>query len=159
MYEKVFEQAAESFFKPIGEIMALNVEAFDSLRAKNTDLMSEVVNESIEYAKGLVKPNMDLEAFVQGQQSFYEGLRAKLSDNVQYNYDLLADMQGKVNELWAGAWDAGKEVSASAVAEVVKPKAESASKKATAPAKKAAAKAAPRADKATTSTPGKSAEG
>lgn len=150
MYEKVFEQAAESFFKPISEILALNVEAFDNLRAKNTDLVSEVVNESIEYAKGLAKPNMDLDAFVQGQQTFYEGLRSKLTDNAQYNYDLLSDMQGKVTELWSGTWDAQKGAASAVVAEAVKPKADSSPKKAAAAATKAPAaasakKAAPKA--------------
>lgn len=131
MYEKVFEQAG-SFFKPMSDIFQLNAETLDTLRVKQTDLVQEVVADSIEYAKGVSKPNLDVDTFVEAQQAYWEGLRSKITSNAQDSYDLISDAQGKVGELIQGAW----EVAPAAVASKV----EAAPKK-----KPAAKKAAPKA--------------
>lgn len=137
MYEKVFEQA-ESFFKPMTEIFELNAEALDNLRVKQADLVNEVLVDSIEYARGLSKPNIDIDSFVETQQAYWEGLRSKLTTNAQDSYELISDVQGKVGELLQGAFDT-QELAALTPA---KPKAPAKKKPA---AKKAAPKAAPKA--------------
>jgi len=106
MYQKVFEQAAESFLKPMTEIFELNAEALDTLRVRQADLVNEVVADSIEYAKGMSKPNIDIDTFVETQQVYWEGLRSKITTNAQGSYELISDMQGKVGELLQGAFEA-----------------------------------------------------
>ncbi len=134
MYDKVFDQAG-SFFKPMTDIFQLNAETLDTLRVKQTDLVQEVVADSIEYAKGVSKPNLDIDTFVGAQQAYWEGLRNKLTTSAQDSYDLISDAQGKVGELLQGAM----EVTVSAAAA---PKVEAAP----APKKKPAVKkAAPKA--------------
>eukprot|EP01026_Neomeris_dumetosa_P035281 TRINITY_DN28237_c0_g1_i1.p1 TRINITY_DN28237_c0_g1~~TRINITY_DN28237_c0_g1_i1.p1 ORF type:complete len:141 (-),score=12.96 TRINITY_DN28237_c0_g1_i1:62-484(-) len=104
MYDKVIEQA-ESFLKPMNEIFELNAETLDALRVKQTDLVNEVLSDSIEYAKSFSKPNLDMDSFVETQQSYWEGLRSKLTNNAQDSFDMISDAQGKVSELLTVAWE------------------------------------------------------
>ncbi|MFL0810668.1 MAG: phasin family protein [Agarilytica sp.] len=108
MYDKVFEQAG-SFFKPMTAIMELNAEAFDTLRTKQTDLLNEVVSDSIEYAKGFSKPNMDVDTLIETQQIYWEGIREKLTTSAQDSYEVISETQGKVGDLITGAFDGAVE--------------------------------------------------
>lgn len=105
MYDKMFEQA-ESFMKPMSDIMALNAEAFDAIREKQTSFVSEVLSDSIEYAQGIATPGMDIDSYVEKHQSYWEGLRSKMTDNAQDNLDYLSDVQEKVSGLMQSAMDA-----------------------------------------------------
>ena len=143
MYGKFFEQA-DSFFKPINELMALNVKALDAMREKQTDPVNEVMADSIEYAKDLAKPDIDVDAFVAKQQTYWEGLRTKISSNAQDNYDLISDVQGKMGDLLQDAWGATASAWDVAVTETAVTETETKAKpaKKKAPVKKAAPKAA-----------------
>lgn len=98
MYDKVFEQA-ETFFKPVTGILEINAKAFDSIRESQTAFFNELFSDSVELAKGLTKPDIGVEVFVETQQNYWEGVREKLSNNVQRQYELISDAQGKVGEL------------------------------------------------------------
>lgn len=104
MYDKMLEQA-ESFFKPVNDILQLNVEAFDTIRVKQTDLVNDVLADSIEYAKGLGTPSLDVDSYITAQQSYWQGVQSKITHSAQDSYDLLNDVQGKVGGLIKGAWD------------------------------------------------------
>ncbi len=141
MYDKVFEQAG-SFFKPMTDILELNVEIMETLRNKQTDLVSEVVSDSIEYAQGVSKPDMDVDSFVERQTAYWEGLRDKLTNNAQDSYEMISQAQGRVGELLQGAWDVNLGDFTASAAPAAAPKAAAAStakKKTT--TKKAATKA------------------
>ncbi len=104
MYDKVFEQAG-SFFKPMTDILELNVETLEALRTKQTDLINDVMSESLEYAQGVTKPNTDVDSFVERQTAYWESLRDKLTSNAQDSYEVISQAQGRVGELLQGAWD------------------------------------------------------
>ena len=104
MYDKVFEQAG-SFFKPMTDILELNVETLEALRTKQTNLVNDVMSESLEYAQGVSKPNMDVDSFVERQTAYWESLRDKLTSNAQDSYEVISQAQGRVGELLQGAWD------------------------------------------------------
>lgn len=127
MYGKMFEQA-ESFLKPMNEIWALNVEIMDTLNAKQTSLFNEVVSDSVEFAKGMTKPDLDIDAVVAAQKKFWEGLGTKIATSTQDNIELISGVQDKVGDLF----QSGLSTLESTAVEVAKTK--------PAPKKKAAAR-------------------
>jgi len=138
MYGKLFE-TADSFFKPINDLLAINAQALDAMREKQVDLVNEVMADSIEYAKGIAKPSLDMDTFVATQQNYWQGLQTKISSSAQDNYDLIADVQGKMGDLLQEVFDSS--VLENPFAEDVAVDAKPAVKKKS-PAKKASAKAA-----------------
>ena len=120
MYEKVFEQA-ESFFKPVNDILELNAATFDVLRAKNSDLVNEVFSDSIECAKGLAQPNINIDTTVSAQQEYFQNLQNKLTSGAQNNVEVINDFQGKVSKLLKSAIETNGQVAKAAVEPVNSP--------------------------------------
>ncbi|WP_086931045.1 phasin family protein [Agarilytica rhodophyticola] len=111
MYEKMLEQA-ESFFKPMSDFVQFNVETLDTIRVKQADLANGVLADSIEYAKGMSVPSLNLDSYVNAQKSYWQNIQSKINTNAQDNYQLLNDMQGKVDGLLKDVWNVYKTPSA-----------------------------------------------
>lgn len=139
MYGKMFEQA-ESFLKPMNDIWALNVEVLDTLKSKQTDLFNEVVEDTFEFAKGMIKPDMNIDSIVDAQQSYWEELGSKISNNAQDNIALLSGVQEKVGDVFKVAIDTSS-IDATNDAAIVEAKPVKSTPKKKAAAKKAPAKA------------------
>lgn len=97
MYDKIYEQA-DSFFKPINDILSINIETMDALREKQTELVNGVVADGIEYAKG-VGAHQSVESFYTAQKQYWESLQSKLSTNAKDAMTLFNESQEKIGEV------------------------------------------------------------
>ncbi|MFT5084695.1 MAG: hypothetical protein ACI9Y1_002750, partial [Lentisphaeria bacterium] len=68
----------------------------------------EMMADSIEYAKGISQPALDVESIFEAQKAYWGGVKVKLTTNAHDNYDLLTDAQGKVGELLQSTIDTVK---------------------------------------------------
>ncbi|WP_028886428.1 phasin family protein [Teredinibacter turnerae] len=154
MYEKIYEQA-DSFFKPITDILTISLETMDTFREKQTAFVSDVVADGIEYAKGVGDHGGNMETFYSAQKSYWENVQTKMSCNAKESMALLSETQEKITEVIqdSSPWFEDKPVKKAAKS--VAPA--KASKPAT--KKKATAKAAPKAASAVKADPVKAESG
>ncbi|TVZ39717.1 phasin protein [Alteromonadaceae bacterium 2753L.S.0a.02] len=138
MYEKIYEQA-DSFFKPINEIFAINIETLDALREKQTELVNDMVADGIEYAKG-VGGYQSVESLYSAQKQYWESLQNKISNNAKDALALLNESQEKIGEVIqeSATWLDSKATPVASKASLPKKASKPAAKK------KAAPKAAPK---------------
>ena len=147
MYEKMYEQT-ESMFKPLTDIMSINLETLNTIREKQLDLVSGVMADTIEHAKGL-SGTTDMDTICDAQKSYWETVQEKVSASTKDTFELLSDSQEKIVEMVQESvvWPEIPAWSDLVAAEPAKTEAKKASgKKATGkkkPAIKTAAKVAP----------------
>lgn len=98
MYEKIYEQA-DSFFKPISDILSISLETMDAFREKQTAFVSDVVADGIEYAKGVGDHGGNMETFYSAQKSYWENVQTKMSSNAKESMALFTETQEKITEV------------------------------------------------------------
>lgn len=101
MYEKVFEQA-ESIFKPMNEILSLNLQVLDKMAARQTELYNELMNDSVEFARDASKPTFDVSEMLALQKSYFESIQDKIASTACSTCDDWASVQGKAGDFFTG---------------------------------------------------------
>lgn len=76
MNEKMSEQA-QSAFKPIGDLWALDCQIMQEATEKQKDFFTDMLNENISYAKELGSQK-DFSGVFQVQKSYLKGVQEKL---------------------------------------------------------------------------------
>jgi len=99
----VFEQA-ESFLKPLSDMFTLNIEALNLIHEKQTDLVTGLVSDSLDYTKGVATSALDIGEFVEVQKRFWEGVQSKVNDNTHDNIVLINDVQSKLGDVIQKTW-------------------------------------------------------
>lgn len=136
MYEKVFEQT-ERFFKPVGEIWALQAQAAETLARKQTSIITDVWNQGV-LALQSIPAQKNFEDVWKLQQDYWENLNGSMREMIEDTQGILLDTNQKITEvLQKVAPEAGALVKG--VAENIASSATSVAKKASPIAKKAAA--------------------
>jgi Predicted membrane protein len=139
MYEKVFEQT-ERFFKPVGEIWALQAQAAETLARKQTSILTDVWNQGVTTLQS-IPAQKNFEDVWKLQQEYWENVSGSMREMIEDSQGILLDTNQKITEvLQKAAPEAGAVVKGAA--ETIAEKATAVAKKAQAPAKKAAAPAA-----------------
>lgn len=139
MYEKVFEQT-ERFFKPVGEIWALQAQAAETLARKQTSILADVWNQGVTTLQS-IPAQKNFEDVWKLQQEYWENVSGSMREMIEDSQGILLDTNQKITEvLQKAAPEAGAVVKGAA--ETIAEKATAVAKKAQAPAKKAAAPAA-----------------
>jgi hypothetical protein len=136
MYEKVFEQT-ERFFKPVGEIWALQAQAAETLARKQTAILTDVWNQGVTTLQSL-PGQKNFEDVWKLQQAYWENVGGSVREMIEDTQGILLDTNQKITEvLHKAAPEAGAVVKGAA--EAIAEKATSVAKKAPAPPKTATA--------------------
>lgn len=136
MYEKVFEQT-ERFFKPVGEIWALQAQAAETLAKKQTSILTDVWNQGVTALQSM-PAQKNFEGVWKLQQEYWENVSGSVREMIEDTQGILLDTNQKITEvLQKAAPEAGAVVKDAA--ETVAEKATAVAKKAQVPAKKATA--------------------
>lgn len=69
MYEKLFEQA-ESVIKPLDRMFAINMQALDEWREKQTAFFNDLMEKGIDYSRDL-SDKKDFQSLLNWQQSYW----------------------------------------------------------------------------------------
>ncbi len=101
MFEKFVEQT-QNAFKPMSEIMALNVKAMEQLVDKQSTLVTGVMNDGVTYAKDVVAQK-DVAGIYQAQKNYVEGVQEKMVSATKDVYSVMTEAQEKVGDLMKGA--------------------------------------------------------
>ncbi|TQV66138.1 phasin family protein [Exilibacterium tricleocarpae] len=101
MFEKFVEQT-QSAFKPMSEIMALNVKAMEQLVDKQSTLLTGVMNDGVTYAKDVVAQK-DIAGVYQAQKNYMEGVQEKMVSVTKDVYSVMTEAQEKMGDVMKGA--------------------------------------------------------
>ncbi|SMF08277.1 phasin family protein [Alteromonadaceae bacterium Bs31] len=101
MLDKMFEQA-QNAFKPVNELYTLNTKVLEELADKQKELFTDMVNESMTFAKELGSQK-DFSGVYQTQKSYLEGVQNKWVNASTEVYELLTTSQEKAGEVIKGA--------------------------------------------------------
>ncbi|TVZ39718.1 phasin family protein [Alteromonadaceae bacterium 2753L.S.0a.02] len=97
MFDKMFEQA-QNAFKPVNELVTLNTKVFEELAEKQKALVSEMMNDSMAFAKEL-GAQKDFSGVYQAQKSYMESTQDKLVSASTEIYELFTNTQEKAGEV------------------------------------------------------------
>lgn len=97
MLDKMFEQA-QNAFKPVNELISLNTKVMEELAEKQKSLMTDMVNESMAFAKEL-GAQKDFSGVYQTQKSYLEGVQDKWVSASTEVYELFTSTQEKAGDL------------------------------------------------------------
>ncbi len=103
MFEKMVEQA-QSAFKPMTDVFALNTEVMEKLAEKQAGYLSESMNDSINYAKELAEQK-DLAGFYDLQKSYLDAVQSKMVSVAKESYELISEAQEKTGEMLKDAFE------------------------------------------------------
>jgi hypothetical protein len=98
MYEKFFEQA-ESVMKPLDRIFAINMQTLDDWREKQTAFFNDLMEKGINYSRDLPEQR-DFQSLLNWQQSYWESVQEKFSENAKESFALLSEAQEKLIGLY-----------------------------------------------------------
>ena len=96
MYEKMSEQA-QSAFKPIGDLMAINSQIMQEAAEKQKDFFTDMLNQSIGFAKELGSQK-DFSGVYQVQKSYLEGVQEKMINASTDAYEFFASAQERAGD-------------------------------------------------------------
>lgn len=102
----MFEQFTEQFqsaMKPANNLMAVNIQAFEKLAQQNTSLLTEVVNDTMTFTKGLASQK-DLNGFINAQKAFTEELQSKFASAAKDMYSVLTETQEQTADMYKEAF-------------------------------------------------------
>jgi len=97
MYEILFGQA-DSLFKPLSHILSLNLKAIDSVREKQIDVLSRIVDQGVGHAKTF-STEPSIESFCSIHQAYWGVVQETLSASVKDTFELWTDTQAKVGDI------------------------------------------------------------
>lgn len=98
MYEKLFEQA-ESVMKPLDRMFAINMQTLDEWREKQTTFFNELMEKGIDYSRDL-SDKRDFQSLLNWQQSYWETVQEKLTENARESFALFSEAQEKMIGLY-----------------------------------------------------------
>lgn len=98
MYDKFIAQA-EQFFKPLEEIMALQTQTLEAISQRQSELMSGVWDDSLNYAQNL-SGQSSVDEFVKTQQAYLEGMQTRMRSAAEESFDILTASNDKIGSLW-----------------------------------------------------------
>jgi len=97
MLDKMFEQA-QNAFKPMNELVSLNTKVLEELADKQKNLVTDMVNESMAFAKEL-GTQKDFSGVYQTQKSYLEGVQSKWINTSTEMYELFTATQEKAGDV------------------------------------------------------------
>jgi phasin family protein len=106
MYDQINEQI-QSSFKPMTDLMALNVKTIETLTATQTKFFTSALSESMAFTQNLAAQK-DLAGVLQVQKEYSEGLQSKVVDASKDTYALMTETQDQAAELLKGAFTAAQ---------------------------------------------------
>jgi len=98
MYEKLIEQA-QNAAKPMSELFTINTKAFEALAEKQTNLVKDIMNESVSYVKD-VSSQKDFAGIYEKQKTFAEGMQEKLVGASKDAYAVISGAQEEATALY-----------------------------------------------------------
>lgn len=101
MYNKFFDQT-QSAMKPFNELMTLNAKMVEQVAEKQKNLMQDMVNEGMSFAKEL-SSQKDYTGVFQAQKAYAECLQEKLIAASTEAYEMMTSNQEKVSEVFRSA--------------------------------------------------------
>lgn len=98
MYEKLFEQA-ESVMKPLDKMFAINMQTLDEWREKQTTFFNDLMEKGMDYSRDL-SDKRDFQSLLNWQQSYWETVQEKLTENARESFALFSEAQEKMIGLY-----------------------------------------------------------
>lgn len=98
MYEKLFEQA-ESVMKPLDKMFAINMQTLDEWRDKQTAFFNDLMEKGMDYSRDL-SGKRDIQSLLNWQQSYWESVQEKLTENARESFALFSEAQEKMIGLY-----------------------------------------------------------
>lgn len=98
----MFEQFSEQFqsaMKPANSLLAMNIQTFEKLTQHSTTLMSDLVNDTMTYTKGL-STHKDLNSYMEANKALAENLQEKITAAAKDTYTTLSEAQTQALESW-----------------------------------------------------------
>jgi len=102
MYDQINEQFQNSF-RPVTELLALNVKTIETLTEKQTSFFTAALSEGMAFTQSLVAQK-DLAGVMQAQKEYSEGLQGKVVAASKDAYALITETQDQVAEVLKGAF-------------------------------------------------------
>lgn len=115
MYEKLFEQA-ESVIKPLDRMFAINMQTLDEWREKQTTFFNDLMEKGMDYSRDL-SDKKDFQSFLNWQQSYWETVQEKLTENARESFALFSEAQEKMIGLYEDSLANASDVAERAVSE------------------------------------------
>lgn len=97
MYERMSEQA-QSALKPISDLMNLNSKIIQEAAEKQKDFFTDIMNDSITYAKDL-SSQKDFSGVYQVQKSYFEGVQEKFLNASTDAYEFFTKAQERTGDV------------------------------------------------------------
>lgn len=106
MYDQINEQFQNSF-KPVTELLALNVKTIETLTEKQTNFFTAALSEGMAFTQNLVAQK-DLAGVLQAQKVYSEELQGKVAAVSKDSYALITEAQDKAAEMMKGVFAAAQ---------------------------------------------------